>query len=504
MSSPLVYTPISQIAPAVAGVRAAYASGRTRPLSWRYAQLRGLISLYRENESAILAALKVDLRKPDFESVFAEELLVIAEAEHAIAHLASWAADESVDTPLMLAPASSYVRKEPFGVALIIAPWNYPIMLSLAALVSALAAGNAAVIKPSEVAPACAALLGELLPKYVDADAVRVVQGGVVETGLLLAERFDIILYTGNGTVARIVMAAAALNLTPTILELGGKNPAFVDASADLRSAARSIVHGRCSNAGQVCLAPEYVLVDASVEAGLISELKKAIVEFYGKDPQKSPDFARIVNARHWARINGLLAEVKGCVVAGGESDASDLYIAPTLLRNPPETASIWRDEVFGPLLCVKPVKSLEEAAAFVRERDKPLALYVFSTRSGVAERAMTLMQSGGVTLNGTLQHIAVPSLPFGGVGPSGMGSYHGKRGFDAFSHARAVHTSSRLVPVGDIVAYPPYTSQRLWLIRAFYGYIPARLFPASTSGWLIAALAATVVALALKVANVY
>lgn len=499
---PLKYTPLADIPAAVASARAAFASGRTKPLAWRRAQLRGIIALASENEAAIVAALASDLRRPAFEAVFAEVLLLVAEAREALAQLGAWAADEAADTPLMLAPATSRLRKEPLGVALIIAPWNYPIMLSLAPLVSALAAGNAAVLKPSEVSPACSALLGALLPRYLDAEAVTLVQGGVEETTLLLRERFDVILYTGNGAVARVVAAAAAKHLTPTILELGGKNPAFVDSSANLRAAARAIVHGRCSNAGQVCLSPEYVLVEAGAEAALVAELKAAITDFFGADPQRSPHYARIVNGRHWARVHALLEEVKDCVIAGGGSDAADKYIAPTILRDPPASAAIWRDEVFGPLLCVKPVRDLDAAAAFVNAGDKPLALYVFSARARVAERAMALIQSGGVTLNGTLMHIANPSLPFGGVGASGMGAYHGKRGFDAFSHTRAVFSASGLVPVGEIVTYPPFTNFRLSLLRTLYDYVPSRLLPHGGATWLIVALAASTIALAIKVAK--
>lgn len=474
----LDYTPISSIPSIVASVHAVFNSGRTKPLEWRRAQLRGIIAFATENEDAIIAALAADLRRPTFDAVAQEVLLLVTEAREALAHLSSWSADEAVDTPLMLAPATSHVRKEPFGVVLVIAPWNYPIMLSLAPLVSALAAGNACILKPSEVAPASAALLGALLHKYLDKWAVSIVQGGVEETSALLRERFDMILYTGNGNVGRIVATAAAKHLTPTILELGGKNPAFVDSSADLRGAARAIIHGRCTNAGQICLAPDYVLVEAGAEAALIAELKKAITSFYGSDPKTSPHLARIVNARHWARVNALLVDSKKSVVAGGEADVSDLYIAPTLIRDPPANATIWQDEVFGPLLCVKPVRDLAEAAAFVNARDKPLALYIFSTRWGVAEKAMTLMQSGGVTLNGTLLHIAVPSLPFGGVGASGMGAYHGKRGFDAFSHQRAVYVASRLVPVGDIVTFPPFSKTTIGIVRALYNYLPVRLLP--------------------------
>jgi aldehyde dehydrogenase (NAD+) len=495
-------TPVASLPDLVASVRAAFASGRTRPLSWRRAQLRGLIALATENEAAIAAALAADLSRPAFDTVLQEILVLVAEAREALAHLSEWAADEAAPTPLMLAPATSRVRKEPRGVALVIAPWNYPVMLSLAPLVSALAAGNAAVLKPSELAPASAALLGALLPRYLDADAVRIVQGGVEETTALLRERFDVILYTGNGAVARVVAAAAARHLTPTILELGGKNPAFVDASADLRAAARAIVHGRCSNAGQICLAPDYVLVEAPAAAALERELVAAIGAFYGADPRASPALGRIVNDRHFARVVALLDEVKASVVAGGATDAADKYIAPTILRDPPATAAIWRDEVFGPLLCVKPVRDLDEAAAFVNAGDKPLALYVFSARARVAERAMALIQSGGVTLNGTLMHIANPSLPFGGVGASGMGAYHGKRGFDAFSHTRAVFSASGLVPVGEIVTYPPFTTFRLSLLRTLYDYVPARLLPHGGATWLIVALAASTIALAIKVAK--
>jgi aldehyde dehydrogenase (NAD+) len=493
----LTYSDISSIPGTIASLRATFESGVTRPLSWRRAQLRGLLSLVRENEDAIVAALAADLRRPAFDAIAMEVLVIQAEVHEALANLGAWAADEAVDTPLMLAPATSHIRKEPLGVALVIAPWNFPVMLSLTPLVSALAAGNACALKPSEVAPASAALLGALLPRYVDARACAVLQGGVDETTALLRERFDVILYTGNGAVGRVVATAAARHLTPVILELGGKNPAFVDASADLRAAARALVHGRCANAGQICLAPEVVLVEERVEAALTRELLRAVADFYGPDPRASADLARIINARHFARVAGLLAELPaGCVVCGGESDAAERYIAPTVLRDPPPGARIWAEEVFAPLLTVKPVRDLAAAGAWARARDKPLALYVFSTRAGVAEAAMELIPSGGVTLNGTLLHIGVPGLPFGGVGASGSGAYHGRRGFDAFSHARAVFTASRLVPVGDLVLFPPFTKTRLALLRALYAFVPARLLPAGGAGWLVGALGAAVAAL--------
>jgi aldehyde dehydrogenase (NAD+) len=352
--------------------------------------------------------------------------------------------------------------REPLGVVLVISPWNYPVQLLLSPLVGAIAAGNCAVLKPSEVTPNVSDVIGRLVPKYLDPDAITVVQGGVDETTAVLRERFDHILYTGNGAVARHVMEAAAKHLTPITLELGGKSPCIVDKDVDLMVAARRIAWGKFLNAGQTCVAPDYVLVHESRERDLIDALKKAVHEFYGDDPKRTPDYGRIVNERHHRRLAVLLKD--GEVALGGQADEADRYIAPTILRNVPTNAPVMADEIFGPILPVLTVRSIDEAVTFVNARPKPLALYVFTKDPKVGEDVLARTSSGGACVNATIWHLANPNLPFGGVGPSGMGAYHGRDSFETFSHRKAVVTkSTRIDPK---LAYPPYTRLKTEILK--------------------------------------
>jgi aldehyde dehydrogenase (NAD+) len=338
---------------------------------------------------------------------------------------------------MVVQPGKSEIHKDPLGVVLIIAPWNYPFQLMMAPLVGAIAAGNCAVLKPSEVAPATSALFAKFIPRYVDPDCFPVVEGAVKETTELLNEQFDHIFYTGNGSVGRIVMAAAAKHLTPVTLELGGKSPVIVDSTADLDITAKRIVWAKFVNAGQTCVAPDYILVEDRVHDALVHRMVACIREFYGDDPQQSPDFARVVNARHHQRLMKLLGA--GEIVAGGKGDEADRYIAPTIIKDVPEDAPVMQDEIFGPILPVLSVPSVDAAMAFINRRPKPLALYLFSSDERTHERVLKRTTSGGVTINHGWLHLGVPDLPFGGVGESGMGAYHGKRSFDVFSHQKAV-----------------------------------------------------------------
>jgi aldehyde dehydrogenase (NAD+) len=310
-----------------------------------------------------------------------------------------------VATPAPLLPASSYVVPEPLGVVLIIAPWNFPTQLVFNVVIPAIAAGNAVVIKPSEVSPASAALIEKLSKKYLDPEAIRVVQGAVDETGALLKERFDHIFYTGNDKIARIVMRAAAEHLTPVTLELGGKSPAIVDSTANLDLTAERIIASKCLNDGQVCIAPDYILVEQSVKDKLVDKLQKTLVKFYGEDPQKSPDLGRIVNKNHFSRVKRLLDSAGGKVVHGGKTDEADLYIAPTIIVEPAKDSAILKEEIFGPLLPVLSVGNLEEAVAYVNKGEKPLALYVFSSSSSNTRKVLQNATSGGAVINDCLIH---------------------------------------------------------------------------------------------------
>jgi aldehyde dehydrogenase (NAD+) len=450
----------------VTQLRNSFDSGRTRPLAYRQQQLAGLARFLQEHERDIEEALHHDLGKPALEAFTAEIAFTAREIAMARKKLSTWARPQRVRTPLFAQPGKCLIYPEPLGVVLIIAPWNYPLQLSIGPLLGALAAGNCAVLKPSEVAPATSALLATWLPQYVDGECLQIVEGGGAETTALLAERFDHIFYTGNGTVGRIVMAAAAKHLTPVTLELGGKSPCIVDPSADLDGAARRILWGKFYNAGQTCVAPDYVLVHEAVEEALLARLKQTLRDFYGEDPRQSPDFGRIVNAHHLARLRRLLPG-SGEVFVGGDADASEAerYLAPTILRNVPADAPVMADEIFGPILPVLRVHDVDEAIAFISGRPKPLALYLFTTDAEVQTRVLERTSSGGVAVNHTTMHVAVSSLPFGGVGASGMGAYHGRASFDTFSHRKAVLVKSNWLDLRLI--YPPYDeSKKKWLRR--------------------------------------
>jgi aldehyde dehydrogenase (NAD+) len=448
----------------VARLRATFESGRTRPLRWRRDQLEALRAMLVEREADLLAALKADLGKPPTEAWATDVGFVISEITHALRHLRAWSRPERVWAPMVTRPASARIVREPVGVALVIAPWNYPVQLLLSPLVGALAAGNCVVGKPSEVAPATAAALAELLPKYLDTDAVAVVEGGVAETQALLAQRFDYIFYTGNGRVGRIVMEAAARHLTPVTLELGGKSPVIVDDDADLAVAARRVAWGKYLNAGQTCIAPDYALVVKGREDQFVEHVRRAIFDFYGADPKASPDYGRIVNDQHLRRLAGLLEG--GQPTVGGGVDEVDRYVAPTVLQRVREDAPVLQDEIFGPILPVVPVDDVDAAVAYVNAHEKPLALYLFTRSHATRDRVLEQTTSGGVAVNATMYQVAVPGLPFGGVGPSGMGAYHGKASFDTFSHAKSVlRKPGKPDPA---LADPPYTATKDRLIRRF------------------------------------
>lgn len=454
-------TPLADVAGIVDAARAAFASGRTRPRDWRVATLRQLRDLVVAHEQRLLDALAADLGKPSFEAWASEIGFLLTDIDHTIANLDAWMAPEKVPTPLAFQPASSRIVREPLGVACVIAPWNYPVQLLLLPMVAAVAAGNAVVGKPSELAPASADAVAALV-RELDDPAFSLVLGGVAETTELLAQRFDHILYTGNGRVARIVMRAAAEHLTPVTLELGGKSPAIVTRTADLEVASRRIAWGKFMNAGQTCIAPDYVLVEREVHDRLVAAIGDRVREFYGDDPQQSPDLARIVNDAHLARLEKLLAS--GTVAVGGRVDAASRYIAPTVLTDVVRGDAVMGEEIFGPILPVIAIDSLDEAIAFVNADDKPLALYSFSADDADHDRVLGSTSSGGVCINGTIMHISNPHLPFGGVGESGMGAYHGKDGFDTFSHSRAVH--ERSTRVDPALLYPPYSRRTFALVR--------------------------------------
>lgn len=448
----------------VADVRATFNTGHTKPLAWRRQQLEQMKRMLEENEEKFIEALRTDLGKPTVEGFVTDIAFVLGEVESMIKNLKKWNKAERVPSPIVTQPSKSRRIPQPLGVVLVIAPWNYPIQLLLVPAAGAIAAGNAVVMKPSEVSSATSHVLAELTPKYMDSSAIALVEGGVSETTELLDQHFDHIFYTGNGTVGRIVMTAAAKNLTPVTLELGGKSPVVVDKSANIKIAARRIAWGKWLNAGQTCIAPDYILVDNSVKADLIDGIAAAITDFYGENPQTSDSYGRIVSDRHFARLQSMMSG--GTVVVGGETDATTRFIAPTVLDNVDASSQLMNEEIFGPLLPIIGVSSTDEAISYITERPHPLALYVFGENKDVVDSVVHNTTAGGVTVNGTLMHITNPHLPFGGIGESGMGAYHGQSGVRVFQHMKPVLTRS--TKIDPSLAYPPYTARKAKLFRRF------------------------------------
>lgn len=451
----------------VADMRRGFDARITRPLEWRRSQLDALTRMLQDHQDRFTEALRADLGKSQTEAWTTEIGFSINDIAHQRDYLADWASPRKVKTPLMFRPGTSRIVPQPKGVALIIAPWNYPLQLLVAPMAAAIAAGNAVVAKPSELSPAVSDALVELCAEYLDQRVVRVAGGGVDESTELLAQRFDHIFFTGGTRVGKIVMRAAAEHLTPVTLELGGKSPAIVAADANIGVAARRLAWGKFTNAGQTCIAPDYLLVERPVRDRLVDEITKVIGEFYGDDPQHSGDYGRIVNAGHHDRLTQLLADDRsGRTHTGGAVDAADRYIAPTVLVDPDPAAPVMQEEIFGPLLPVIAVDSVDDAVAFVNDRPKPLALYVFSDDDDTVDDVLNRTTSGGAGVNNTLLHIAPPDLPFGGIGPSGMGAYHGRAGFDTFSHLRSVY--DRSVRPDPSLIYPPFSGLKERLIRRF------------------------------------
>ncbi|KAK9535742.1 hypothetical protein VZT92_008105 [Zoarces viviparus] len=446
-------------------LRSVFRSGITIPVEFRLTQLNKLMSMIQENEEQILKALHEDLAKPKFEAIMSEVDIVVNELYFAITNLTSWIQPEYVSKNLATKLDDCFVRREPLGVVLIIGPWNYPLHLLLLPLVSAIAAGNCAVIKPSEVSAHTDRLMAELIPKYLSQDCYTVVRGAAEETTTLLLNRFDHIFYTGSQTVARIIMRAASVHLTPVTLELGGKCPCFIYGRVDIVAAARRLVWSKYFNAGQSCVAPDYVLCSPDTRDALLPALRQTLEEFYSKEPQTSPDMSRIVSPRHWTRLMELLTRSAGKVVVGGESDREDKYIAPTVLVNVAEDDALMAEEIFGPILPILTVESLEEGIALINRQEKPLALYVFSDESSVVNTVLEKTSSGGFCSNDGIIHMCLPTLPFGGVGTSGYGSYHGRWGFETFSHRRACMLRGWALERLNSLRYPPYTETKLsWL----------------------------------------
>ena len=430
-----------------------FGTGKTKDISFRIEQLKLLKKAIVDNKEAILKALQSDLNKPEFEAYGLEIAFCLEEINNALKNINNWTKPKKIKAPITQFLSTAKIYSEPLGVVLIIGPWNYPFQLVIAPLVAAIASGNCAILKPSEISANTSHLLSEIILKYFNPEFVAVVEGGVDTSQQLLEEKFDHIFFTGSGEIGRIVMAAAAKHLTPVTLELGGKTPCIVDAKTHLEYTARRIVWGKFMNAGQTCVAPDYLLVDRKIKEDLLEQIKKCISEFYGENPEKSPDYARIINQKHFNRLCKFLDN--GEIVIGGDTNPSEKYIAPTLIEGVGWQDAVMQEEIFGPILPVIEYTELTEAIALVNAKPKPLALYFFSTDKQKQQRVLHQTSSGGACINDTVMHLAVLDLPFGGVGESGIGRYHGKAGFDTFSHQKSVLNKSFLVDVK--LRYAPY-----------------------------------------------
>ncbi len=442
-----------------------FLTSQTKDILFRIEKLNVLKQVILENEVAIEKALHADLKKPAFETYVTETALILEEIKYSLKHIKAWTRPKKVTVPFLHLPASSKVYSEPLGVVLIIGAWNYPLQLLISPLIGAIAAGNCAVLKPSEIAVHTSHLLAEIIPKYFDSSFVAVVEGGKDVTQQLLEEKFDHIFFTGSTKIGKIIMSAAAKQLTSVTLELGGKSPCIVDAETHLEYTARRIIWGKFINAGQTCIAPDYLLVDRKIKNSLLEHLKKCLQDFYGATPSTSPDYARIINENHFNRLCELLGV--GNVIIGGDTNPTDLYIAPTVIDQVNWDAPVMQEEIFGPILPVLEYTDLSEAIALVNAQPKPLALYFFSDNQQHQQRVLQETSSGGVCINDTLVHAAFPAVPFGGIGDSGIGRYHGKASFETFSHQKTVLNRSFLVDLK--LRYAPYKSN-LKLLKRLLG----------------------------------
>jgi aldehyde dehydrogenase (NAD+) len=453
----------SNIKELIQAQRQFFATGQTKELAFRLEQLQRLKKTIQDSEQKILDALKADLNKPELEGML--EVAVIQDINYILKHLKSWVKPQKVKTPLDQFPASAKIYAEPLGVVLIIGPWNYPFSLMISPLLGAIAAGNCAILKPSELAPNTSAIVAEIIGQTFDPNYVAVIEGGVETSQELLAEKFDHIFFTGGTKIGQIVMEAAAKHLTPVTLELGGKSPCIIEPDIDVKVAAKRITWGKFINGGQTCVAPDYLLVNQTIKSELIAEIKQCIQAFYGADPASSPDYPRIICDRHFQRLTSFLSE--GEILIGGQTNPENRYIAPTLIDGISPDSAIMEDEIFGPILPILAYRDLSEAIGLINSRPKPLALYIFSQDKTKQEQILKNTSSGGVCINDTIVHIASPDLPFGGVGDSGIGSYHGKASFDTFSHQKSVLSKSFMFDLDW--RYAPYTPDKLKLLKKLF-----------------------------------
>ncbi len=436
-----------------------FESKKSRDIDFRINQLRSLKSAIKKYEYKIYEALYKDLGKCEFESYTTEVGFVLSSISHTIKNLKKWAKKEKVKTPLYLFPAKSFVISEPYGTVLIIGPYNYPFQLLIEPLVGALAAGNCVVLKPSENVPNLSRVITEMITETFPKEYIRSVEGGVETNTSLINGTFDYIFFTGSAQVGKIIMEAAARNLVPVTLELGGKSPVIVDESADIKVAAQRIIWGKTINVGQTCVAPDYVVVNNKVKDDLIKELRVQIQSFYGKDAIESKDYGRIVNDRHFLRLKNILDKEADKIICGGKVNREKRYIEPTLIDASWEGEAM-SEEIFGPILPIISFSNLDEVIGKIKRLSKPLALYLFAENYKVEEKVLEEISSGGACINDTITHLANPELPFGGVGNSGIGAYHGKESFKTFSHRRSVVRKTTKINIP--IVFPPFNKKNL------------------------------------------
>ncbi|RWS17709.1 aldehyde dehydrogenase: dimeric NADP-preferring-like protein, partial [Dinothrombium tinctorium] len=454
-----------QIVDIITKARNAFNSRKTQSLEFRKSQIRKVYQMLEENEEAIVKALDSDMKKPSFETKLVETEYVKNDCRGMLFNLDEYTRPKSVSKNLPLITDHATVRPQPLGLVLIIGTWNYPVMVTLSPLVGAIAAGNVAIIKPSELNPCTADLLAKLIPHYLDNECYHVLNGGVEKTSVLLQHKFDYIFFTGSHSVGKIIYSAAAKHLTPVTLEMGGKSPVFVDEELrDIEVSWRRILWGKVVNAGQTCVAPDYILCSVTIRDKLVKLTGKILKKFFGDDPKNSPDFARIINRRHFHRLQKLLLNTKGTIVYGGESDADLLYLGPTIVIDVKLDDPLMEDEIFGPILPIVTVEDEKEAISIINRRPKPLSLYVFSNRQEIINRFIEQTSSGSFCANDVVVHLSADSLPFGGVGESGFGHYHGKHTFDMFSHQKAVLVRNFFSFIEWVASkrYPPYSENHL------------------------------------------
>ena len=436
-------------------------SNQTKPILFRINALKTLKKALLDNEQYIMDSLWSDLHKSNFETYALELGIVLREIDHHIKKLKKWSKPKRIKSPIAIFPSKSRIYKEPYGTVLIISPWNYPILLLIDPLVGAISAGNTVVLKPSPYLKAFSRCLDQIINENFNPEYISVVHGGREVNQQLLSQKWDYIFFTGSSELGKIVMKAAAENLTPVCLELGGKSPCIVDEDANLKLAARRIVWGKFINGGQTCIAPDYLLVHEKVKAELLSDIKLEITKFYGGNPKQSPDFCRIVNKHAFDRLLGYLND--GDIIIGGDTDEQELYISPTVIDNVDPDFPVMQEEIFGPILPVISFTKLDRAIKYVNMYDKPLAFYYFSNNIKKAKKVLNETTSGGGCINDTILHISNSNLPFGGVGNSGMGKYHGRRSFDIFTNERSIVFSSTKIDIP--LKYAPYT-RKLKLIK--------------------------------------